>query len=330
MMAQTIGVLTMALTVLWTQRVWAEKAPCTPVPSASQLQQAQVLADEGYELLVQRLYDEAAERYLRALEHVRDPLLHLQAGSAFFNALRMVDAYEHLSEALRCGRDNLTTEQMAEARRKLRLLSKRLGQVTVDCRAEGAQVRLGELDWFTCADNQTRLLVVGQYEIHVTRDGHVPVQQVITVTPGKRVTVQPVVMSEAQARTVTHRWPRWLPWGLMGSGVAVGAIGGVLQWDASRRMASSTQALEACLEPSVGCMGSEIEEYEGIQNWARWQNRVAVGSVVLGSAALAVGLAIVVGNRAQLRLDSRAGTAEVQVMPMTVRDGGGLSLKLDY
>ena len=85
------------------------------------------------------------------------------------------------------------------------------------CNAQGAQVRLGEQAWFACPDSQTRIVVAGQYEIQVTRDGHVPVQTVVTVAPEQRVEVQPVVMSEAttpdlEAKLAGEQSPRG--WGL--------------------------------------------------------------------------------------------------------------------
>lgn len=328
MRMHTIGLLAMALTGLWAQRGWAET--CYSEPSDVQLQRAQRLADQGYELIEQRRYELAAEHYVQALEHVRDPILHLQAGSAFFNALRMVDAYEHLREALRCGRDDLTAEQVAEAKRKLGLLSRRLGEVSVDCRAEAGEVGLGEQDWFTCSGQRTRLVAVGQYVIHVTRDGHVPVQEVVTVTAGKRVAVEPVLMSEAQARIVTHRWSRRLLGGVAGSGVAVAALGGVLQWDASRRIASSVLVLDECLRPTVGCKESVIESQEDVQSQALFENRLALGSLVLGGVVLAVGIGMAIGNPTQSRLDPRAGTAGVKVLPMTVGGGSGLTVRLDF
>lgn len=323
-----VGLLAVMLTGLWGLPGWAET--CYSEPSDAQLQRAQDLAEQGYDLIVQRRYEVAAQRYVQALEYVQDPILHLQAGSAFFNALRMVDSYEHLSEALRCGRDDLTAEQVAEVERKLGLLSRRLGEVSVDCRAEAGMVSLGGQDWFFCSGQRTRLLAVGQHVIDVTRDGHVSVQKVVNVTAGKRVVVEPVLMSEAQARIVTHRWSRRLLWGIAGTGVAVAALGGVLQWDASRRMRSSVQVLDGCLLPTVGCKESVIEAQVDVQGQALLENRVALSSMVLGGAVLALGLGMVLGNRAGSRMDPRAGTAEVKVLPMAVGRGGGFMMELDF
>lgn len=306
----------------------AQTGDCHPEPTPAQKAAALPLIQQGYELLTQLEYEKAALLYKQALAHTPGPALHLRTGIAFFNALRIVDAHEHIQEALRCGRETLDPEQAADAERRLRVLRARLGRVTVDCQSDGAQVQLADENWFTCGGRDTRDVVAGQYEVQVTKDGHVPVQEVITVSPRQELVVTPTVMSEAESTSIIRRWPRWLPWTVAGAGVVVAAVGAGLEVDAQGRLSDSVAAVNACLPE--GCSNGAIQELRVEQNSARIEHWLAMGALAAGTATLAVGVTMLFYNRAYTRVDPQAGTARVHINPIVGRERGGISLRMNF
>lgn len=313
---------------MWSDEVRAERASCPPLPPSDELQQAQKLADEGFASLTRLQYLEAADSYVRALAHARDPRMHLQAGTAFFNALRMVDAYEHLSEALRCGRELLDGGQIVEAERKLKILASRLGQVTVDCSAQGAQVKLGDERWFTCPGRETQMVATGRYVVEVSLEGHFPVLETITVLPGKNVIVTPRVLSIAAGTIVKRQAPGWYHWALVGAGAALGVAAGGMHLRARGRVADVTDGLADC-ENSIECTQEASEQLFQEQDSAMFENNLALGALAVGGALAVTGATLMFFNKTSQNSPA-AGTAGVQVAPMVGRDGAGVSLRMNF
>lgn len=314
----------------------AQERACYPAPTEAQRQEANKLAEAAYEMHKELRYDETAALYVRALEHMRDPRLYLQAGIAFFNAMRLLEAYEHLLEAVRCGQTVLQPEQIAEAERKLRVLRARLGQLSVACDTPGAEVRLNDEPWFSCTEGlaarraNKRMVVAGQYVVAVNKDGHVPVLKPVTVSPREHVQVTPTVMSVAEATVQTRRWPTWQPWAVAGAGLALGAIGGGLRWYAGARHADSEKALSEDCYDDDGCSSAISQDLFNQQESAVTQSRVALGMLTVGAAALAGGLAWAFFNRPSTSTNPDAGKAEIQVVPTAGATGGGVSLYMRF
>lgn len=318
--------------------VWAQTDACTATPSPEQLTMANKLAATGNTFKNRGQFDDAAQSYVEALQHARDPKLALAAGSAFFHALRLVEAYTYLDEAQRCGQGALKTSQLDEVERKLARLRTRLGQVTVDCQSTGAQVAFNDEEWFTCPGRESRWAVAGKYMVKVTSDGYFAVDKWISISPGQRITVEPNMLSIADGTEVTRPVPRWQPWALAGLGVVALGIGSGLGWSSFVRMTDSDDELST-LCPSR-CDSQVVASALAAQERAITENRTGLALLALGGAALGLGVTALFFNRPRSRISPRAGTADVRteavssaplrVVPMAARRAGGLALRVNF
>lgn len=307
---------------------WAQSArPCPGEVSPENRDKARVLLQKAYELHTESRYEEAGQLYLQALAFADEPRIRLQAGIVFLNALRLLDAYEHLSEALRCGRDVIPPEMQADAEKRLERVRRRLGALDVQCPEDGATVRFNDTEWFSCdldTTRKSRIVVAGQYVVEVTKPGYVSVLKPVSVQVGERVLVEPLLMSNAEATSSHRRFARWQPWALAGAGALVGALGIGLEWRASAHLSAYEHDLEELCERvcTLAEQGAVQERYDT----AVLENRLAVSALVVGGTALAAGLTMAFFNRPHTSRDPSAGTAKIKVAPMIAGTSAGIIL----
>lgn len=311
--------------LFWPRPGWTQDAPACPDPGAitpEAQEKAQALLHRAFELHTEMRYEETGETYRQALRYSPDPRIHLQAGIAFLSALRLLDAHEHLTQALRCGRGVIPESELEDAERMLARLRERLGEVEVHCHEPGAKVRFNDAEWFTCAGQKTRVVMAGQYLIAVDKPGFVRVFTPVDVAAGQRVRVEPKLMSTHEATRVTRPFRPWQPWAVAGAGALFAVVGGGLEWHARTGLDAYQRDLEALCAPSCS-----IEEQSALQ--ARYrrvtlENRLAVSALVLGGTALAAGVAAAFFNQPRTSLHPDAGRARIQVVPMVSEHGAGI------
>jgi hypothetical protein len=301
----------------------AEDPPCNPGASPEAQEKARVLADEGYELVVQLRHAEAGEKYAEAARSWNRADIHNLAGVAFLNALRLLDAYEHVSEAVRCGRGLLDDEELQEAQNRLQRLQRRLTDLEVRVDEPGARVLLNKQLWFTGAGTQKRTLVAGQYIVTVEKPGYVAVLEPVVLDEGKRVIFQPTLMTERDGIIVHRRFRRWLPWTIAGAGAVMAGTGLGLRVSATGRNNDYDRALrERCAQ---GCLLTDLSDLEGQRARARTENVVGLGMLGAGAAALTAGLALAFINQPEISTHPDAGKAKIDVIPLIAPHSAGVS-----
>lgn len=301
---------------------------CDGEPSVTQRAAAQELHARGQKLLDAGRFGAAAEIYRDSLQHWPHARVHLRTGVAFMNALRVLDAYHHISEALRCDRGTLKPHRRMNALERLELLRTRLAEIEVDCPEPGAQVWFNDESWFACPGRERRVVVAGQYVVKVTKPGHYTVLKPVKANPTKHVLVEPVVLSMDEGTMSIRRWSAWKPWVVLGASLAMGMASAGLQRTAYRRMDEYRAGVPWIC--TLDCARRDYSALERVHDRAIVENRVAVSGLVASAATLVVGLVLLYTNRSRKRPRPEAGSAKVRLMSMPVRAGAGGAIGLTF
>lgn len=316
----------------------AQPARCYEEPSEEQKNLARTLHERAHKYHERGRYGEAAELYVKSLEHWPSPRVHLRAGILFMNAARMLEAFDHLREALRCDGGELEASKRANAQKRLDRLRARLAELEVDCREPEARVLLNGAPWFTCGrqtpdrqttDRQKRVVFAGPYVVEVQKPGYFTVRQSVTIKAGERVRVTPNVLSIQEGTLVTRRWAVWKPWSLLGAGVALGAASsGLLVQSIGRRDDVEQRLATAC--PLDSCSRETATELERDYSRSTIENRVAMIGLGVSATIAIVGMARLYANRPRSRKRPEAGTATVKVTPMAAPEHVGVTVGLRF
>jgi hypothetical protein len=106
---------------------------------------------------------------------------------------------------------------------------------------------------------------------------------------------------------ITYRWPRWVPWTVLGSAVAVGGLGVLVQFSAEdmmnqydQRVASSC-AVNGCNfeDPQTPAEQALVDDLNATRESAERRDRIGFVMILGASAALVTGVVLVVLNRPQ-------------------------------
>jgi hypothetical protein len=133
---------------------------------------------------------------------------------------------------------------------------------------------------------------------------------------------QRVEMVPANERLViTYRWPRWIPWTVFGSGVALGALGFLLEYDATNLMNEYDQriasqcAVNGCnlSDPQTPSEQALADDLNNQRETAERRQKIGFGTLLVAGAGLATGIVLLVLNRPQ---------AHVLKMDLVPADGG--------
>ncbi len=298
--------------------------PCHRDLAAEQPDKAEPLLKRAYQLHQQLRYEETGQTYREALVYSQDPRIHLQAGIVFLNALRLLDAYQHLNIALRCGRDGIPESEYRDAQQMMKRVRVRLGQIEVENSEPGAEVRFNDKPWFSDAGTRTRMVVAGEYLITIKKPGFVTVLAPVTIETGKRAIVRSDLLSNKQATLVKRRWKRWQPWTLLGAGAFVAALGGGIEVHASRLFSSYGRDLKQACSPV--CSLADQTSLQRRYDAATRENKIAVASMIIGGAAAITDLTLAFLNRPHTSRRPRADKADVKFVPMTINTGASVSV----
>ena len=279
-------------------------------------------------------YEQAAELFQRALELWDDPEIRLSLGIALFNAARPLDAHEHVRIGYLCRAELSSQSRRHYAKDLMGRLDRQLAAVTVRAPDADTEVLFNGVPWFHGRERRTatRMVYNGDYVLGARRDGYIKLERPFSVKAGQRADLAPNLVSVADATTVHRRVDRWKPWALAGAGVALVALGSGLHYQAGRDFdAFDKQWSERCNQPPrYLCEQGEAPELDSLLSRARWQNRIAVGSLAIGGPALATGLVLLVLNRSRESVDLSAGSVDLDIQPMLGPATVGLTTGISF
>jgi hypothetical protein len=285
-----------AVLLAMTASVRADSEPWKQGVTPEQMARAQQLLEAGNARLVDRDYTAALAKYQEAVAVWDHPAIRFNMVRCLIQLDRIVEASENLERALAYGAAPLEDTVYAEALSYQKLLANQVASVTVACTQQGVEVTLDGKQLLTCPGKQARRVVPGQHQIVGAKPGLLTRTTTITVLGGKHEEIS-LSLDPPSARRgkLTHRWSTWVPWTVLGAGVAVTG-GGVLV----QRLAINTRDdYHATLMNNCGdsCPGDYAQDRK---DRAILENRIAIGMIGVGAAALVTGGVLLYMNRGRV------------------------------
>jgi hypothetical protein len=291
---------------------------------------ADALFKEGNALLKESVFLSAAARYREALARWDHPNIHYNLALALMTLDQPVETSQHLEAAMKYGPAPLQQERYEHARNYLRLLEQQLVPLTVRCQVPGARVELNGQLLFDPPGQHQALVRAGRHTLVASREGYVTNRLVRNLEGGQPAVVDLELKTLEQLTQEQRRWPAWIPWSVIGAGVAVVAVGGGYQY------AGLQKVDEVNRESKVRCpTGCAVEPADLAQTRSEGlkQQQVAVGAYVAGGVLLGVGAVLAVFNRSERVVrpyesdapaDAPRKAATFEVIPVLDRDAPGL------
>ncbi len=281
-----------------------------------QKQRAKELHQQGIKAAKELFYSDALKHYLAALKYWDHPMIRYNTAFVLIKLSRIIEAREHLLQAIRHGEAPLGAEVLQNALTRLELVNKQLAEVEI--RSDDAHIEI-------TLDGEPILKGDGKATKIVTPGNH----QLVAKTPSLPTLVYRVPIWADQrhtitvdpARALTRRWDSWKPWFVFGAGGVVLGGGGLLYWRAQSNFNEYDRlVLETCPD---GCAEAELsDKAKSLRRWATWQNRFAGVFYTIGALTLLSGTAMLVWNRPRQVDDNAFG---VEVTPLLSPVGGGIT-----
>ncbi|MEM9490380.1 MAG: PEGA domain-containing protein, partial [Myxococcota bacterium] len=233
-------------------RPWAKDVPAAEQAAAIRL------FKEGNALLKDSIFTDAAVKYRQALTHWDHPGIHFNLALALLKLDRPLAVYESLDKAMRYGPAALDIEKLDQAQRYKDLVGKQIATLTIECKDPGARVSLNGQPLLTCPNSWTKKVRVGEHSVVATKEGYIATSETRQLEGGSTEVISIDNLYTADELTrYSRRWKPWKPWTLAVSGLAVGAVGGLLhlQSRADFREFDDFVASDECtIEGEDGCI----------------------------------------------------------------------------
>ncbi|AGC46203.1 hypothetical protein MYSTI_04915 [Myxococcus stipitatus DSM 14675] len=323
-----VPVLTAVVVALWAcvasaQRVDAplevggNRPWAVGVPRARQ-QKAQAYFYEGNERLRESVFVDAARSYKRALEQWNHPAIHYNLALTLMNLDQPIEVYKHLQQAMSHGAEPLDSGRYEHARAYKALLEKQLAWVDVRCDEQGAIVTLNGQPLFTAPGRYQGLIRPGLHSIIAFKDGFLPTEKRQPLMPGEKTELKLELYTEDDVIRYHRRWPAWVPWTVLGSGLAVAGGSGALHWKARE----SFRDFDARLRPHGARLTGEMTSLR------RRGNTLQVGAITgysVGGAAVVTGAVLLYLNRQRAyRINIEDSAPAVVVAPAVGTSSHGI------
>jgi hypothetical protein len=294
----------------------AQEKPWAKGVSEEAKAKAQAELEKGNELFLKGKHREALARYRAAIKHWDHPAIRFNIVRALINIDKPVEAYANLELALKYGKAPHEEQIYQEAMNYKRLLLGQIAEIEVSCTQAGVAITVDGQQFLSCPGTKSTRFRPGSHEIVGKKKGHLTETKRIVAFPGKKEPVAIKLMTIEDATITKRRWARWKPWAVTGAGALVAGIGGLLQLKAKSDFDQYGEEIAACGES--GCLPSELSQStRDLESRARLENRIAVGSMIVGGLTVAAGLTAVFLNRPRPYLPERkpAPAGRIGVVP---------------
>jgi hypothetical protein len=175
------------------------------------------------------------------------------------------------------------------------MLAGRIAEIEVSAEP-GASV---SLDGKPVAGAAQRVLT-GDHQIVVEKPRYQTETRSVRLNPGDHLTIKIELKPVAVARTLHRRWPRWVPFTVLGTGVVAAGVGVPLLLASG----SSFDRYDAAVAASCqhGCKPGDpaTAHVMDLKSHAEFQNTAAVSLFVAGGAIVATGFVMVILNQPRL------------------------------
>lgn len=286
---------------------------------------AQALLDEGNDLYIQNRYRDAADKYRAALAAWNHPAIRFNLVKALVSLDEPIEAAAELELAVAYGDAPFEADVLAEVRNYQRLLAAQIAKVEVTCEQPGVSATFNG-EPVACPGTSRHTVRPGRHTISGQGDGLLTQSRVETLVAGDNPTIELRLVAIADATITRTRWAAWKPWVVVGGGAATLGLGTVLALSARSLQDDYREALRTeCGE--LGCAPGEVpDSLQALEGSYRFRDRLSIGLLATGGAALAAGVTLLILNRAYTVVPEQETAPSVALAPWVEPGGGGLSV----
>lgn len=313
-----------------------EKPPPPPPPDDSaspwakgvtdeQKQTAGNLLAEGNDLFVQNKYREALAKYADAIAVWDHPAIRFNMVRALIALERPLEAYENLEKALAYGKAPLEDQVYTEALNYQTLLEGQIANIDVSCKQAGVTITVDGEKFLDCPGAKSERILPGHHEVVGQKAGFLTETQDAVLLPGVKAPIDVSLRSLTEAAVTRTRWKTWKPWAVAGGGALLAGIGVLVDLKASSDLDAFYTAVDTTCAGD-GCGPHELDHtLLPEEHSALLENKIAIGMMAVGGAAVATGVVLVIMNRPHTYVPEQP-----LVTPMVTSTSAGAQLLVHY
>lgn len=253
---------------------------------------------------------QAVQAYREALTRWNHPAIHYNLALALMQLDQPIEVYDHLDSAMRYGPSPLERERYEYARSYKYLLDQQLVTLRIDCQKEGAIVTLDGKTVFVAPGHYEARVRPGTHVFNAIHEGFLPSYQSRTLMPGEKVSLDIKLYTVEDVTRSRRRWAVWMPWAVVGGGLALAAGGGLLQLqtqEAYRLFDGGITSCGGCKVAGNVATARTMGDHLRLGSW---------GAYAVGGGALLGGALLLYLNQPQLyRINPETGR-EVEITPL--------------
>ena len=283
---------------------------------------AEALFDQGVELHMRLLRDQAIARYEEALSHWDHPDIRWNLVLLMKDMGQYLRAWTHLEAALAWGPDAFDEhEQENLLAMQQMLLRQHLAVVEARCEQPGAEIALDGKLWFRGPGKARQVVLPGEHAITATKRGYFSMTRNVVLPAGGQgvITLSMSVDGVIEER----RWQPWMPWAVFAAGMATGMVGAGLDWHAGRQV---ERARREFLDECDGALSCEPVT----SGRALWEQRIGAGAMVVGGTVAAAGLALVLLNQPRAYRTENSDRGTFELGPILSPGAAGVSARFNF
>ncbi len=284
-------------------------------------------ANEAFEaaniLFSQQAHGAAVAKYKEALAIWDHPTIRFNMAVSLVRLDLILEAAEALESALRFGKAPFTAEEYERALDYQRLVGGRIGNVEASCKQDGVQILLDGKPWFQCPGTKNARVLTGEHIVVGEKKDFATASQRVVVVGGKTSSAKLELRSFEETVKYHYPTPRWIPWTVTGTGVAIG-LGGLGFWFAGRNQMDKFEA-DFAMSCPTGCSADLSEQplLADARDSAELKGKIAISMMVAGGAITVAGVVWAIVNRPR-----RVLPAQVEVQPTP--GGAAASVRLTW
>lgn len=260
---------------------------------------------EGNQQLNDGLFPAAVKLYREALTKWDHPAIHYNLALALLNLDQPIEVYDSLQSAIKYGADPLEKDKFEHAKEYMLLVEKQLATIDVSCSKPGAQISVDGKVVFTVAEDgkvghYVSRVKIGKHTFVAEKPGYNAQVDAPFIGPGETYRLELTLYTSDELTRYKRQWDnKYIPYAVLGGGVAIGVVGALLELSANSSYKDYDTAVAKCNtdSSSKGCTnGGSVADLRESGDQKRTLGYVGYG---VAGAAVLTGAVLLYVNRSR-------------------------------